>query len=109
MLITLIYSNLFRIPYGAYFGGVVAITPEQYKNINGHSNLYFGWGGEDDDFYTRWLSSKYKLKRYPKAIGRYDMIVHKRDSGNESNNRRKFILKSTAKKRAKVEGLSTSV
>ena len=37
------------------------------------------------------------------------MIVHKRDSGNESNNRRKFILKSTAKKRAKVEGLSTSV
>ena len=24
-----------------------------YMKMNGFSNLYFGWGGEDDDFGTR--------------------------------------------------------
>ncbi|KAJ8306817.1 hypothetical protein KUTeg_014901, partial [Tegillarca granosa] len=31
--------------------GVVVLTKEQYKKVNGFSNLFFGWGGEDDDFY----------------------------------------------------------
>lgn len=45
----------FRLPYTSYFGGVSALTREQYEAVNGFSNEFFGWGGEDDDFYNRFM------------------------------------------------------
>ena len=39
--------------YGTDFGGVTAITPEQYIKANGHSNEFWGWGGEDNDMEFR--------------------------------------------------------
>lgn len=41
------------LPYPQYFGGVSALTPDQYMKINGFPNEYWGWGGEDDDIATR--------------------------------------------------------
>ncbi|KPP58488.1 hypothetical protein Z043_123681, partial [Scleropages formosus] len=41
----------FSLPYTQIFGGVSALTKEQYLHINGFSNNYWGWGGEDDDIY----------------------------------------------------------
>ena len=34
-------------------GGVLAISPLHYRQVNGFSNIYWGWGGEDDDMYKR--------------------------------------------------------
>ena len=42
-----------RLPYAKYFGGVSALSKEQVEKVNGNSNLYFGWGCEDDDLYYR--------------------------------------------------------
>ncbi|GFS14686.1 beta-1,4-galactosyltransferase 1 [Elysia marginata] len=97
----------YRLPYHGYYGGVVAFTKDQYKTINGDSNLYFGWGGEDDDLRVRILNKGYSLVRYPKFIGRYDTISHKRDSGNKANPAR-FKLVNTAKARQEMEGLNTA-
>lgn len=48
------YSNLyFRLPYEGIFGGVGAFKREDFEKINGFSNLFWGWGGEDDDLYAR--------------------------------------------------------
>jgi len=40
-------------PYADNVGGVVSLSPADWKKINGFSNQYQGWGGEDDDLYLR--------------------------------------------------------
>ncbi|KAH6933724.1 hypothetical protein HPB50_017690 [Hyalomma asiaticum] len=37
--------------YRVIFGGVCAMTKEQFSLVNGFSNEYWGWGGEDDEMY----------------------------------------------------------
>lgn len=40
---------LYRLPYKILVGGVFAIRSDHFFRVNGYSNLYWGWGGEDDD------------------------------------------------------------
>ncbi|GFS18190.1 beta-1,4-galactosyltransferase 3 [Elysia marginata] len=47
------------------------------------------------------------MVRYPKLIGRYDTVSHKRDSGNGDNPQR-FSLIKTSRARQDMEGLSTT-
>lgn len=42
-----------RLRYSKYFGGVTALSREQFFKVNGFSNNYWGWGGEDDDLRLR--------------------------------------------------------
>lgn len=41
------------LPYSEFFGGVSGLTVEQFRKINGFSNAFWGWGGEDDDLWNR--------------------------------------------------------
>lgn len=41
------------LPYVQYFGGVSALSKQQFLTINGFPNNYWGWGGEDDDIFNR--------------------------------------------------------
>ena len=42
-----------RMWYNWLFGGALMFTRQQYEKVNGFSNAYFGWGGEDDDLSDR--------------------------------------------------------
>lgn len=66
----------YRLIYNNYFGGVTALSKEQFENINGFANSFYGWGGEDDDLYHRVEEKGYKIVRYPGNIGRYSMLKH---------------------------------
>lgn len=43
----------FNIAYEDYFGGVIIFSKDDFQKINGFSNMYWGWGCEDDDCYLR--------------------------------------------------------
>lgn len=49
------YVLHFRLLYSKLIGGVNAMTKEQFVLVNGYSNKFYGWGGEDDDMYFRWI------------------------------------------------------
>lgn len=38
-----------RLPYFLLVGGVLSVRGDQFLQLNGYSNMYWGWGGEDDD------------------------------------------------------------
>ena len=44
-----------------YFGGVTLFPVEDFQEINGYSNLYKGWGFEDDDLLERCRREDVKL------------------------------------------------
>ncbi|KAL1497677.1 hypothetical protein ABEB36_008598 [Hypothenemus hampei] len=72
----------YRLPYPAIFGGVSAISSEHFKLLNGFSNSFWGWGGEDDDMSNRIRYHHLYISRYPITIARYTMLTHKKDSPN---------------------------
>uniref|UniRef100_F1KZB4 Beta-1,4-N-acetylgalactosaminyltransferase n=1 Tax=Ascaris suum TaxID=6253 RepID=F1KZB4_ASCSU len=42
-----------KYSYARFIGGVLMLTLQDYKMVNGMSNKYWGWGLEDDEFYLR--------------------------------------------------------
>ncbi|XP_053715836.1 beta-1,4-galactosyltransferase 2-like [Synchiropus splendidus] len=85
----------FRLPYNTYFGGVSSLSKEQFLKINGFSNTYWGWGGEDDDIYKRIIFKKLSISRPNMMIGKYKMVRHNRDPHNESNPKNPDKLRQT--------------
>ena len=51
-----------RLTYEELIGGVLNIRTEHFLAVNGYSNLYWGWGAEDDDLYYRLVDSKGERK-----------------------------------------------
>lgn len=64
------------VPYDSYTGGVVSMSPNHWSQINGMTNLFFGYGGEDDDLYFRLRSNSLlngnKIRRPAKGYGRFN-------------------------------------
>lgn len=42
-----------KYKYERFFGGIVSMSSEDYKRINGFPNSFWGWGGEDDALLAR--------------------------------------------------------
>uniref|UniRef100_A0A8C8RFX0 Beta-1,4-galactosyltransferase n=1 Tax=Pelusios castaneus TaxID=367368 RepID=A0A8C8RFX0_9SAUR len=96
----------FRLPYNQYFGGVSALSKEQFVKINGFPNNYWGWGGEDDDIYNRLVFKGMRISRPDGEIGRCRMIRHSRDDKNEPNPQR-FDRIARTRETMNSDGLNT--
>lgn len=96
----------YKLPYKMYFGGVSALTPNQYLKMNGFPNNYWGWGGEDDDIGIRVSLGGMLISRPSVKVGRYKMIKHKHDKGNEVNPKR-FNMLAKTRHTWKQDGMNT--
>ncbi|CAB3253122.1 unnamed protein product [Arctia plantaginis] len=67
----------YNLRYEEQFGCVTALTPAQFQAVNGYSNFYWSWGGEDDDMSARLKFSNLKISRYNITIGRFATLPHK--------------------------------
>ena len=65
----------------------MAITRKQFQEINGHSNSFFGWGGEDDDFFRRVKQAGLDIVRFEPEIASYTMIQHNKEDPNPDRHR----------------------
>jgi hypothetical protein len=53
--------NFNRVIFDEYFGGVTLFSVEDFEQINGYSNEYWGWGYEDTDLLYRCKINNIKL------------------------------------------------
>jgi hypothetical protein len=64
-------DKLKNLSFDDYFGGVTMFSKTAFEKINGYSNLYWGWGFEDDDLLFR--SKKENLLLDTAMIGKNDV------------------------------------
>jgi len=50
-------SSRYHPVFNFIFGGVTALSRENYVNVNGYANRYAGWGNEDDDMSARTIGA----------------------------------------------------
>lgn len=61
-------------------GGALSLSHEVYAAVGGYSNLFWGWGGEDNNMYTR-LHNGPGVRRPKVSVGRYKALFHPRVMG----------------------------
>lgn len=93
----------YKLPYHTIFGGAIAMTRKQFHDINGFSNVFYGWGGEDDDLFNRVYHGGYRVCRYQSYISRYTMLTHEKEIPND--NRMKQLR--NGPKRFKTDGVNS--
>ncbi len=76
----------YNLPYTGLFGGAVAISKSTFTAVNGFSNEFFGWGGEDDDLWINRILpfTKQSMIRYEDPISRYQMLPHDKETPSEN-------------------------
>ncbi|XP_027227403.2 beta-1,4-galactosyltransferase 4 isoform X2 [Penaeus vannamei] len=86
-----------------YMGCANALTGWQVDRVNGWSNRYFGWGGEDNDMSRRIRASGMGVVRMDPAVATYMMLKHPPARRNPD---RREILRE-AVRTYKEDGLNT--
>ncbi|VDK89051.1 unnamed protein product [Dibothriocephalus latus] len=91
--------------YEAFLGGVTAFSWEHVKTINGASNLFTGWGGEDDELLVRLKLNNITVDRVKGGEGVFDEFDA--NHAREKNSARyELIAEENVTARWKEDGLN---
>ncbi|MFH4980415.1 hypothetical protein AB6A40_007124 [Gnathostoma spinigerum] len=97
----------YQLWYEEIVGGALAMNMEDYRTVNGYSNLYWAWGGEDDDMGSRILANNYTIERPDPAFCRYSMLKHVKRK--RTSTQTVYRLLDTAKTRWQTDGLNVKL
>lgn len=93
----------YELWYDYLVGGVLSFRMEHYREVNGYSNMYWAWGGEDDDMGKRLLHHNLTIDRPSKEIMSYTMLKHTKRQRTAP--KLIYQLLGEAEKRHDVDGL----
>lgn len=87
----------YKYDYYTFFGGIVGMSKDDFKKINGFPNSFFGHGGEDDSMFNRIVACNMTNVYRPKE-GKYILVDHAPPTSLETNKtKKKNILKDLEK------------
>jgi len=99
----------YHTSYAKIMGGVTSFTKQQFRDVNGYSNEYWGWGAEDDDLSER-VRAHYKLNSVSRPYDKHNyhiyQVEHRRDANNQPNEVRREVL-ANWKQRWERDGINT--
>ncbi|XP_032222456.1 beta-1,4-galactosyltransferase 5 isoform X1 [Nematostella vectensis] len=98
----------YHLPYASIFGGAGSFKRKDFEEINGFSNKFWGWGGEDDDLYQRITAKGFHLTRPSLQIGRYKMVRTHHHQSSKADPNRHSLLQNTVQRMPR-DGLNTLV
>lgn len=52
-----------KLVYKEIMGGILCMSRGAFEAVNGFSNNFWGWGGEDDEMFARLTSAKIEIKK----------------------------------------------
>ncbi|KAI0218403.1 Beta-1,4-N-acetylgalactosaminyltransferase bre-4 [Lamellibrachia satsuma] len=94
-----------RLAYQELVGGVLNMRTAHFQRLNGYSNLYWGWGAEDDDMAYRIMHVGLRITRPRASIARYKMIKHPKRKPSDWRKRAKLLYSVT--RRIQYDGLNS--
>lgn len=83
-LATHLQEHDYETSFFDYFGGVTLFNKEDFENINGYSNEYWGWGFEDDDLLVRCLQKDLLIDTEIQKMGEVNELEVFSFSGDKS-------------------------
>ena len=97
------------LPYHQYLGGVIMVNTKAFLEINGFSNRYWGWGGEDDDLRNRLAQLSVPIYHpSPFCLNQLRNTRAKHSERIPDPNARGKLFASFNKKLIKIDGFSTA-
>jgi len=97
----------YTLSYNELIGGIQLFSKEHYLKVNGYSNQFWGWGGEDDNLFRRIREKGLALVRPPANVARYKMNHYKHfrsDGWSQANH----PLIRSLRTRSNNDGLTTT-
>ena len=96
-----------RLPYRSFVGGVTKQLASQIYAMNGFANVFWGWGGEDDDIRIRWWITGLRLRRPLGQLGNYATIKKSHYRAKDTEGRvDPHVLLRSSRKRVFTDGLN---
>ncbi|XP_074642346.1 beta-1,4-galactosyltransferase 7-like [Tubulanus polymorphus] len=65
--------------YPKFVGGILLLTREHFYEVGGLTNLFWGWGKEDDEFYVRMMQAGLQVRRPEGITTGYETFYHIHD------------------------------
>ncbi|XP_077534771.1 beta-1,4-N-acetylgalactosaminyltransferase bre-4-like [Haemaphysalis longicornis] len=94
-------GDAYAVMFG--FGGVSALGKHHMHLVNGYSNLYWGWGAEDDDMLCRLKHANLSVINLPANVSRYVTLQHNKAPRHD----RRLKLLADCWRRYKADGLNS--